>query len=99
MHLLASSPLKCYQTSTRKHRQSSALHRLNSPSVDIARKEKQKPGQNVPDFVREPWISAAPGSAGLGKAARRAEHTHQLNVKCTIYGEGIISPWLLPWIF
>lgn len=80
MHLLATSPLKCYCKSTRKHHQSSALHRPNSSSVDIAQKEKQKPGQNVPDFVlrlgslQHPvvpgWITRSPAACGMQGNAR-----------------------------
>lgn len=67
MHLLATSPLKSYCKSTRKHHQSSVLHRPNLSSADIARKEKQKPGQNVPDSVLEPRV-CSPGGAGLDNA-------------------------------
>lgn len=64
MHLLAASPLKCY-TIKAHVAQSSALHRPNPSSFDVAWKEKQRPGQNAPGFVPEPWVSTACSCTGL----------------------------------
>lgn len=85
MHLLATSPLKCY--AIRAHVSvSSHLHRTGQtrPALTLHGRKSSRPGQNVPGFVREPWVSAACGRAGLDHtrwlasswlhAARRVTH-------------------------